>query len=219
MVPLYWTSRNPVLTALTRSAGFLCVPRARDCWDRDAGDFPFTIDQVKDSGHVVVSEGIGILRGWCDPDSSSVEVISGHYICVFSEVMLEMSSNSNTCLTVAVSRRSTSFSARFDALVLMGPRGGGAPGCRILLAAGHYNVESGQALECAVDELESLITVKMVDAERKTKETCARLGTIRADMFGPFQAQKILVGAEVRGLPPALVGREWDTPVEEVGQS
>ncbi|KXJ93034.1 hypothetical protein Micbo1qcDRAFT_160940, partial [Microdochium bolleyi] len=42
---------------------------------------------------------------------------------------------------------------------------------------------------------------------------------IRAGMFGPFQAQKILAGAEIRGLLPALVAREWDTPVEEAGQS
>ncbi|KAH7033179.1 uncharacterized protein B0I36DRAFT_320921 [Microdochium trichocladiopsis] len=42
---------------------------------------------------------------------------------------------------------------------------------------------------------------------------------IRAGMFGPFQAQKILAGKEVRELLPALIKREWDTPIEKAGQS
>ncbi|KAJ1329375.1 urease accessory protein [Microdochium nivale] len=42
---------------------------------------------------------------------------------------------------------------------------------------------------------------------------------IRAGMFGPFQAQKILAGRAVREVLPALIRREWDTPVELAGQS
>lgn len=42
---------------------------------------------------------------------------------------------------------------------------------------------------------------------------------IRGGMFGPFQAQKILAGRDVRLLLPALIAREWDVPVEKAGQS
>ncbi|KAH8162554.1 hypothetical protein CIB48_g5705 [Xylaria polymorpha] len=42
---------------------------------------------------------------------------------------------------------------------------------------------------------------------------------VRAGMFGPYQAQKILAGAELRVLIADMVQREWDVPVEEAGQS
>ncbi|KAK3685959.1 hypothetical protein B0T22DRAFT_235861 [Podospora appendiculata] len=42
---------------------------------------------------------------------------------------------------------------------------------------------------------------------------------VRAGMFGPYQAQKTLAGAAVQELIAAMVAREWDTPVERVGQS
>jgi urease accessory protein len=42
---------------------------------------------------------------------------------------------------------------------------------------------------------------------------------VRAGMFGPYQAQKVLAGAEVQALIADMVEREWDVPVEEAGQS
>ncbi|KAI1106060.1 hypothetical protein F4804DRAFT_70043 [Jackrogersella minutella] len=42
---------------------------------------------------------------------------------------------------------------------------------------------------------------------------------VRAGLFGPYQAQRILAGAEVRRYLEAAVDREWETPVEEAGQS
>lgn len=42
---------------------------------------------------------------------------------------------------------------------------------------------------------------------------------VRASMFGPYQAQKILAGAGLRGLIADMVEREWDVRVEEAGQS
>ncbi|KAI1180889.1 UreF-domain-containing protein [Nemania sp. FL0916] len=42
---------------------------------------------------------------------------------------------------------------------------------------------------------------------------------VRASMFGPYQAQKVLAGAALQALIADLVSREWDVPVEEAGQS
>ncbi|KAI1398109.1 hypothetical protein F4819DRAFT_48205 [Hypoxylon fuscum] len=42
---------------------------------------------------------------------------------------------------------------------------------------------------------------------------------VRAGLFGPYQAQKILAGAQVQGLLADAIDREWETPVEEAGQS
>ncbi|UNI18675.1 hypothetical protein JDV02_004929 [Purpureocillium takamizusanense] len=42
---------------------------------------------------------------------------------------------------------------------------------------------------------------------------------VRASMFGPYQAQKVLAGEQVRRMIDALIEREWDTPVEDAGQS
>ncbi|KXX78755.1 putative urease accessory protein UreF-like [Madurella mycetomatis] len=42
---------------------------------------------------------------------------------------------------------------------------------------------------------------------------------VRAGMFGPYQAQKILAGGVVQGLIAAMVRREWKTGAEEAGQN
>ncbi|KAI1377301.1 hypothetical protein F4677DRAFT_51942 [Hypoxylon crocopeplum] len=42
---------------------------------------------------------------------------------------------------------------------------------------------------------------------------------VRAGLFGPYQAQRVLAGAEVQGLLADVIEREWDTPVEGAGQS
>ncbi|RYP22387.1 hypothetical protein DL765_001739 [Monosporascus sp. GIB2] len=42
---------------------------------------------------------------------------------------------------------------------------------------------------------------------------------MRAGVFGPFQAQKILAGAGAQRLVAAAVDREWDTPFEDAGQT
>ncbi|KJZ71894.1 hypothetical protein HIM_08739 [Hirsutella minnesotensis 3608] len=42
---------------------------------------------------------------------------------------------------------------------------------------------------------------------------------VRASMFGPYQAQKVLASDQVQRLIDAVVDREWDTPVEDAGQS
>ncbi|KAI8950787.1 UreF-domain-containing protein [Xylaria longipes] len=42
---------------------------------------------------------------------------------------------------------------------------------------------------------------------------------VRASMFGPYQAQKILAGGELQVLIADMVEREWDVSVEEAGQS
>ncbi|KAL6878985.1 spindle pole body formation-associated domain-containing protein [Trichoderma novae-zelandiae] len=42
---------------------------------------------------------------------------------------------------------------------------------------------------------------------------------VRANMFGPYQAQKLLASEHVQALINAVVEREWHTSVEEAGQS
>ncbi len=42
---------------------------------------------------------------------------------------------------------------------------------------------------------------------------------VRASMFGPYQAQKMLASGTVQELINAMVEREWETRVEEAGQS
>ncbi|KAL7823899.1 hypothetical protein V8C26DRAFT_7467 [Trichoderma gracile] len=42
---------------------------------------------------------------------------------------------------------------------------------------------------------------------------------VRANMFGPYQAQKMLASEHVQALINAVVEREWRTSVEEAGQS
>ncbi|KAM0523278.1 hypothetical protein ACHAPE_001773 [Trichoderma viride] len=42
---------------------------------------------------------------------------------------------------------------------------------------------------------------------------------VRANMFGPYQAQKVLASENVQTMINAMVEREWHTPVEEAGQS
>jgi len=42
---------------------------------------------------------------------------------------------------------------------------------------------------------------------------------VRASMFGPYQAQKVLAGPEVQSMIASAIEREWDTPVEDAGQT
>ncbi|KAI1131905.1 UreF-domain-containing protein [Nemania abortiva] len=42
---------------------------------------------------------------------------------------------------------------------------------------------------------------------------------VRASLFGPYQAQRVLAGGELQVLIADMVRREWDVPVEEAGQS
>lgn len=42
---------------------------------------------------------------------------------------------------------------------------------------------------------------------------------VRASMFGPYQAQKVLAGGGVQDMINVVIDREWETPVEEAGQS
>lgn len=42
---------------------------------------------------------------------------------------------------------------------------------------------------------------------------------VRASVFGPYQAQKVLAGQHVQRMIDDMVDREWTTPVEEAGQT
>jgi urease accessory protein len=42
---------------------------------------------------------------------------------------------------------------------------------------------------------------------------------VRANLLGPYQAQRLLASSEVMGMIAAAIEREWDTSVEEAGQS
>ena len=42
---------------------------------------------------------------------------------------------------------------------------------------------------------------------------------VRASMFGPYQAQRVLAGEEAQRIIMAVIEREWDTAVECAGQS
>ena len=42
---------------------------------------------------------------------------------------------------------------------------------------------------------------------------------VRAGVFGPFQAQKVLAGGAVQAAIEAVVDREWRTPADAAGQS
>ncbi|KZZ98331.1 Urease accessory protein UreF [Moelleriella libera RCEF 2490] len=42
---------------------------------------------------------------------------------------------------------------------------------------------------------------------------------VRASMFGPYQAQKVLAGEHVQHMIAAVIEWEWDTPVELAGQT
>jgi urease accessory protein len=42
---------------------------------------------------------------------------------------------------------------------------------------------------------------------------------VRASVFGPYQAQKVLASGQVQRLIDLMVEREWQTPVEEAGQT
>ncbi|KAG5997289.1 hypothetical protein E4U43_002688 [Claviceps pusilla] len=42
---------------------------------------------------------------------------------------------------------------------------------------------------------------------------------VRASMFGPYQAQMVLAGGEVQSMIARVIEREWETSVDEAGQS
>lgn len=42
---------------------------------------------------------------------------------------------------------------------------------------------------------------------------------VRASVFGPYQAQKVVAGETVQRLVNAAIDREWETKVEDAGQS
>lgn len=42
---------------------------------------------------------------------------------------------------------------------------------------------------------------------------------VRASMFGPYHAQKVLASAEVQDGIRAVIEREWETKIEDAGQS
>ena len=42
---------------------------------------------------------------------------------------------------------------------------------------------------------------------------------VRASMFGPFQAQKVLAGEQIQRMIDVVIDREWNTPTEEAGQT
>ncbi|KAM5342340.1 hypothetical protein ACJ41O_013306 [Fusarium nematophilum] len=42
---------------------------------------------------------------------------------------------------------------------------------------------------------------------------------VRASVFGPYQAQKVLAGQAVQQMIDDMIDREWTTPVEEAGQT
>ncbi|KAG5936714.1 hypothetical protein E4U53_000164 [Claviceps sorghi] len=42
---------------------------------------------------------------------------------------------------------------------------------------------------------------------------------VRASVFGPYQAQRVLAGGEVQAMIAGVIEREWETRVEEAGQS
>ena len=45
------------------------------------------------------------------------------------------------------------------------------------------------------------------------------LAAVRANVFGPYHAQKVLAGQQVQRMIDDMIDREWMTPVEEAGQT
>ncbi|KAF4337176.1 urease accessory [Fusarium beomiforme] len=42
---------------------------------------------------------------------------------------------------------------------------------------------------------------------------------VRASVFGPYQAQKVLAGQQVQKMIDDMIHQEWNTPIEEAGQT
>lgn len=42
---------------------------------------------------------------------------------------------------------------------------------------------------------------------------------VRASVFGPYHAQKVLAGEQVQRMIDVVIDREWNTPVKEAGQT
>ncbi|RGP68615.1 urease accessory [Fusarium longipes] len=72
-------------------------------------------------------------------------------------------------------------------------------------------------------------TLPFVLAAHRNPETLAQLDdqldaaiictVVRANVFGPYHAQKVLAGQQVQNMIDDMIDREWMTPVEEAGQT
>ncbi|OAA43551.1 urease [Beauveria brongniartii RCEF 3172] len=92
--------------------------------------------------------------------------------------------------------------------------GGGGGGMDVPLASGHFAPLFGAV--CALVGL-SLRQTAYVFMLSHVKALVS--AAVRASMFGPYQAQKVLAGEKVQSMINAVIDREWDTPVEDAGQS
>ncbi|KAM3442475.1 hypothetical protein MY4824_001069 [Beauveria thailandica] len=95
-----------------------------------------------------------------------------------------------------------------------GGGGGGGGGMDVPLASGHFAPLFGAV--CALVGL-SLGQTAYVFMLSHVKALVS--AAVRASMFGPYQAQKVLAGEKVQNMINAVIDREWDTPVEDAGQS
>ncbi|KKA28373.1 hypothetical protein TD95_000226 [Thielaviopsis punctulata] len=84
----------------------------------------------------------------------------------------------------------------------------------IPLASGHLAPVFG-----AVARLVGLAEEKMAYVFVLAHVKALLSAAVRASMFGPFQAQKVLASHEVQELVNAAVAREKDTPYEKAGQT
>ncbi|KAM3541929.1 hypothetical protein ARSEF1564_005172 [Beauveria bassiana] len=95
-----------------------------------------------------------------------------------------------------------------------GGGGGGGGGMEVPLVSGHFAPLFGAV--CALVGL-SLRQTAYVFMLSHVKALVS--AAVRASMFGPYQAQKVLAGEKVQNMINAVIDREWDTPVEDAGQS
>ncbi|KAF0640347.1 hypothetical protein FPSE5266_06533 [Fusarium pseudograminearum] len=71
--------------------------------------------------------------------------------------------------------------------------------------AGHRNPERLPQLDDQLDA--AIICTALISA------------AVRANVFGPYHAQKVLAGQQVQRMIDDMIDREWATPVEEAGQT
>jgi urease accessory protein len=84
----------------------------------------------------------------------------------------------------------------------------------IPLVSGHLAPLFGAIASLTGLTLHQTAYVFMLSHVRAVVSAAVRLG-----VFGMYQAQKILASGEVQGMISAMVEREWETSVEEAGQS
>ncbi|KAM3509917.1 hypothetical protein MY11210_006107 [Beauveria gryllotalpidicola] len=106
------------------------------------------------------------------------------------------------------------FSALLRQNSSSGGGGGGGGGVDVPLVSGHFAPLFGAV--CALVGL-SLRQTAYVFMLSHVKALVS--AAVRASMFGPYQAQKVLAGEKVQIMINAVIDREWDTPVEDAGQS